>query len=162
MALIGGKQENEGQNERAETTLQQITRTYHVIVAAFESQLGITRARWHVLRRLFEAGELSQAALQQQVNVDPAAITRQVKQLESEGLVTRTTDPKDNRYTLVRLTPSGCQLVEGLLPQRNAFEDALLDGLTGDERAVLQRCLTQIRTNVAHIQATGLAGEALT
>src|SRR5689334_5493953 len=87
-----------------ETLLQQITRTYYDILPAFERHMGMTRARWHLLKQLFSEDFLSQAALQQRAGVDGAAVTRQMKQLEEAGVVLRRVDPQDNRFTLVSLT----------------------------------------------------------
>src|SRR5918911_3140067 len=101
-----------------DTLLQQITRTYYELLPAFERHIGVTRARWHLLKQLFSEAQLSQTALQQRAGVDGAAVTRQMKQLEEAGIVTRRVDPRDNRFTLVSLTPRGRQLVSGLLERR--------------------------------------------
>ncbi len=73
----------------------------------FQRRVGISEARLHVLGTLFLFGELSQAELQRRLDVDGAAVTRQVKQLEAEGLLSRRANPADNRFTLVTLTPEG-------------------------------------------------------
>jgi DNA-binding MarR family transcriptional regulator len=132
-----------------ETLLQQITRTYYEILPAFERHMGMTRARWHLLKQLSFEESLSQAALQQRAGVDGAAVTRQMKQLEETGVVVRRADPQDNRFTLVSLTPEGRQLVAGLMEQRAIFEAHTLAGIGPDEIAVTQRCLSRIRANLA-------------
>src|ERR671929_2279224 len=86
-----------------ETVLQQITRTYYELLPAFERHMGVTRARWHLLKQLFSEDQLSQTALQQRAGVDGAAVTRQMKQLEEAGLVVRRGGPRRKRLTpLVR------------------------------------------------------------
>jgi DNA-binding MarR family transcriptional regulator len=47
----------------------------------------------NVLGTLFLFGESSQAELQRRLDVDGAAVTRQVKQLEAEELLSRRADP---------------------------------------------------------------------
>jgi DNA-binding MarR family transcriptional regulator len=132
----------------AETLVQQIARVYYEILPVFERYVGMSKARWSILMLLWRAGELSQATLQQRLRVDGAAITRQVKQLEEEGLVLRRSDPQDNRFTLVDLTEIGRQLMASLVGKREAFEALVTAGIGEEDIALMRRCLQQIRDNV--------------
>jgi DNA-binding MarR family transcriptional regulator len=132
----------------AETLVQQIARVYYEILPVFERYVGMSKARWSILMLLWRAGELSQATLQQRLRVDGAAITRQVKQLEEEGLVLRRSDPQDNRFTLVDLTEIGRQLMASLAGKREAFEALMTAGIGEEDIALMRRCLQQIRDNV--------------
>jgi DNA-binding MarR family transcriptional regulator len=132
----------------AETLVQQIARVYYEILPVFERYVGMGKARWGILILLWRAGELSQATLQQRLRVDGAAITRQVKQLEEEGLVLRRSDPQDNRFTLVDLTETGRQLMASLAGKREAFEALVTAGIGEEDIALMRRCLQQIRDNV--------------
>jgi DNA-binding MarR family transcriptional regulator len=136
-----------------ETVPQQITRTYYALLPVFERHMGMSRARWHVLKRVFLEGQISQARLQSHLEVDGAAITRQVKQLEAQGLISRAADPQDNRYTLVTLTAAGRELAEGLMVVRNSFEAKVIAGMSDDDVAALRRSLNHIRANLASMQA---------
>ena len=131
-----------------ETLVQQIARTYYDILPAFERHVGMSKARWQVLALLGRQGELSQAALQQQLRVDGAAITRQVKQLEEEGLVLRRADPHDNRFTLVALSAAGEQIARDMAGRRESFEALATRGIGGEDIALMRRCLQQIRENL--------------
>jgi DNA-binding MarR family transcriptional regulator len=135
-----------------ETLLQQITRTYYELLPAFEQHMGMTRARWHLLKQLFYYDPLSQTALQRRAGVDGAAITRQMKQLEQAKLVARRADPRDNRFTLVSLTPAGRELVAELLERRALFEAQAMAGIAPNEILIAQRCLGRIRANLAAAQ----------
>lgn len=55
-------------------------------------------------RRLSELAELR--------NVDQSVISRQVGELEAQGLVSRRPDPADRRASLIRLTPEGLRVLE--------------------------------------------------
>ena len=132
--------------------LQQISRTYYDLLVPFERYMGMSRARWHMLSLLSRAEQLSQAQLSQQLRIDGAAVTRQVKQLQEDGLITRKADPQDNRFTLVALTPQGQTLVEGLRNRRDMFEERVTAGLEPDEVATVERCLAHIRDNIAIFQ----------
>ena len=132
-----------------DSLLQQITRTYYELLPAFEQHMGVTRARWHLLKQLFSEDQLSQATLQQRAGVDGAAVTRQMKQLEEAGIVARRVDPRDNRFTLVALTPAGRQLVSRLLERRAVFEARVMAGIEPSQIAMMQRGLRQVRANLA-------------
>ncbi len=136
-----------------ETVPQQITRTYYALLPVFEQHMGMSRARWHVLKRVFLEGQISQARLQSQLRVDGAAITRQVKQLEAQGLISRSADPQDNRFTLVTLTEAGRELVAERMGVRDSFEAKVIAGMSAAEVAALRRGLDHIRANLANMQA---------
>jgi DNA-binding MarR family transcriptional regulator len=131
-----------------DTLLQQLSRTYHELAAAFERHMGMSRARWVILAQLRREEALSQAQLAERLRVDAAAITRQVQQLERDGLVMRWADPEDNRFTLTALTSQGRQTVEELYCRRDSFEAGVTAGLNQEEIATMRRALTQIRENL--------------
>lgn len=65
----------------------------------FESCLGSSPTRIEILHCLYNADEISQSALQKEVNIDNAAVTRHLKQLEAAGLISRR---KKRRITVSR------------------------------------------------------------
>lgn len=133
--------------------LQHIVRTYYDLLPPFERYMGMSRARWGVLAQLRKQDQLSQAVLQQRLQVDGAAITRQVKQLEATGLIHRCPDPHDNRFTIVSLTEQGRELAESLAARREQFEQQVTAGLSQAEIDLMQRCLSRIRDNARHLAA---------
>jgi len=137
---VSGAQEDE-------PLLTLIKRTYFDLVQAFERRVGMSAPRLQVVLQLRRGGELSQAELQQRLRVDGAAVTRQVKQLEEEGLVTRRADPEDNRFTLVALTPAGQRLADELLRERDRFDALVTAGLSDEQIAVVRQCLRRLREN---------------
>jgi len=136
------------QTPQGETLVQQVARTYYDLLPAFERHVGMSKARWQVFMLLYREGELSQAVLQQRLRVDGAAITRQVKQLEEEGLVLRRADPHDNRFTLVSLTDAGRQIAASMSGKRESFEVLATAGISAEEMALMRRCLQHIRDNM--------------
>lgn len=133
------------------TPFQQAMRLYHQITPIFEEYVGVSMARWRVLLHLHQNERLSQSELHQRLQVDPAAITRQVKQLEEDGVITRWVSPEDNRITIVALTEAGRTQATALYGRRNAFEQAVMRGISTDELAVLEHCLKQMRDNAREL-----------
>jgi DNA-binding MarR family transcriptional regulator len=129
----------------------QITRAYRALLIGFERWVGITPARYRVLFLFQAADELSQAFLQQQLGLDSASITRQVKALEADGLVRRRADPVDNRFTLVSLTDQGHKAVHTYIPLAVAFGEKLQEGCSAAEIAVANRMLEIIRVRALEL-----------
>lgn len=130
--------------------------TYRVLRAAFERTVGISQSRLMLLGLVFMAGEVSQSELQHRLDIDGAAITRQVKQLEAEGYLSRRPDPADNRFTLVALTPEGRQKLEDVQKKGHAFMASSAQGINPEELACVRRCLERVRSNVGGDPASRL------
>lgn len=138
--------------EVEETLLVQFKRLYIDAMRAFERKLGMSQARLLIMSELVREREVSQADLQTRLGVDGAAITRQVKQLEREGYISRRTNPRDNRIILVSLTAMGRNVLGRLNKARLEFEDCLLDGIDGEMRMSLRHVLKLIHGNIRAIE----------
>ncbi len=135
--------------------LHHISHTYFEMTAAFERQIGMSRARWAILSRLDSQESITQATLAQVLRVDAAAITRHVKQLEAEGLVRRWSAPEDNRFTEVALTAQGREFVRSQRRVRDEFERVATAGLSDEEIERLRGYLTHIRHNLETLSDEG-------
>jgi len=71
-------------------------------------------------------------------------LTRQIKAIEAEAWVARHSDPADNRLTNVELTDSGRNLIQGMLPRRNAFVDTMFGDLPPERMALLRTLLHEV------------------
>ena len=63
----------------------------------FEKRLGISLTRYQILQDLLEQAPCNQIAVQERLQIDPAALTRHFKILEKEGFVHRSRNPKNQR-----------------------------------------------------------------
>jgi DNA-binding MarR family transcriptional regulator len=142
-----------------DTFFQQLAYACSEVKQSFAQYIGMSQTRRQLLTLLSQKGEVSHAALQQQLSLDGATITRLVKQFETEGAVSRRLAPQDNRYTLVSLTASGHSIVAGLSAAHSAFQTRLLDGITREEQQVMVRALERLRTNIRDIQEIRKAQE---
>ena len=70
----------------------------------FEKRLGISLTRYQILQYLLEQAPCNQIAVQERLQIDPAALTRHFKILEREGFVHRSRNPKNQREILIHLT----------------------------------------------------------
>lgn len=121
---------------------------YRELVRAFEREIGLSPSRMSLLHAVQQAGEITQTDLQRHVGVEGPVITRIVKQMEAEGLITRRVAPQDNRCTLVALAPAGLELLDQARQVKAAFEARLLTGLSDDDQAQVLRILEHISNNL--------------
>src|SRR5271166_5281392 len=101
-----------------ERALEQLLRLYasRKVHARRSAAAGvmITQQGYLLLRRLQEEGDLPLGELARITQMDPAAAGRQVRQLEEEGLVTRTKGEEDGRVVVVTVTPRGAAVRQRL------------------------------------------------
>ena len=114
----------------------------------FERCAGISPTRLRLLHELFQVEEISQIALQKEIDIDAAAITRHLKGLEESGMVTRRNNPVDNRVTLVSLTQQGRDKVHSYKEEKNRFISSLLTGFDEQDRKSLVDKLTRLQHNI--------------
>jgi DNA-binding MarR family transcriptional regulator len=72
-------------------------------------------------------------ALAERVHTDVSVVSRQVRHLETLGLVAKAPDPDDGRASLVALTPEGDDLVTRVVDGRGRWLAGILDGWTPDQ-----------------------------
>ncbi len=139
-------------SEEAEI-LYQLQSVNKVIGMKFEACTGISQSRLELLTLLYHADEISQSDLQKNVNIDSAAVTRHLKQLEAKGMVSRRRKPEDNRITLVRLTDQGRERIESSKKEKERFMQEMLANVSAEERSLLIDVLARMRDNINNIKA---------
>ena len=89
------------------------------------------------LRRLDQAGAISQRQLMRELGLTSGTVSVRVDRLSDQGLVTRAPDPADRRNTLVRLTTAGRALFDRVTPAHVRTERRLLAALDAEQREQL-------------------------
>jgi DNA-binding MarR family transcriptional regulator len=108
---------------------------------------GIDASTFDVLATLRRQGapyRLAPAALAQESMITTSAVAQRLNRLEALGFVTRLPRPEDGRGELVELTTSGRELVDRVLPDHLATEEALLAPLDARERRTLAGLLARL------------------
>lgn len=132
--------------------LYQLNNIYKQMSPKFERCTGISQSRLEILHKLFEVEEISQTALQKEVNIDSAAVTRHLKQLEVKEMVTRRKNPDDNRFTFVRLTEEGREKIASFRIEKEEFIRKVLKDFSEQEQTELSNMLSRIQNNIEKIQ----------
>jgi len=71
-------------------------------------------------------------------------MTNRIDRLETRGLVERHPDPVDRRGVIVRLTDRGAEVADDALIDLLTKEEAILSGLTAEEREQLAGLLRKL------------------
>lgn len=102
-----------------------------------------------LLRALLRDGRQPMAGLASSATMDLGAVSRQVRELEKQGAVRRSSDPDDGRVVLLELTAKGRRMAENLRAVGvRHIGDALGDWPEGDARtlaALLGRLVDDLR-----------------
>lgn len=115
------------------------------INSKFSECTGISQSRLELLHQLYQVeGELSQQELQRELKIDNAAITRHLKQLEANEMISRRKKESDNRVTLVQLTESGRQKINSFQEEKKRFVTSMLKDINQEERELLLDMLSRI------------------
>jgi DNA-binding MarR family transcriptional regulator len=115
-------------------------------VEARLSEIGLSLAKLAALHRLSEAGEsLPLGQLAERLSCVKSNVTQLVDRLETDGLVSRASDPNDRRSRLAVLTEAGRDAFEKGRKIQLEAEQALFAALSDDESATLHTLLAKLK-----------------
>jgi len=116
--------------------------------SGFESCFGASTSRIQILHALLEENEILQADLQKQLNIDPAAITRHLKQLEKSGVISRYRKDNEQRATWVKLEEVAKIEIEKSYKEKKEFIDQLFDRFTEEELSLFHKMIQRVELNI--------------
>jgi len=143
--------------QREDQLLKELFQIHHILINHFSREVGVAPARMKLLHELLHsAGEgFGVSDLAKRLGVTPALVTRQVQELEKEGLVKRKADKRDGRRSRVYLSSKGYETLARLRERARNFGRALLDNLSDDDIGIATRVLTDIREKIEHFLGSG-------
>ncbi|MBQ4121809.1 MAG: MarR family transcriptional regulator [Clostridia bacterium] len=90
----------------------------------------------------------SQKEIAARFEVSPAAVANNLKKLEKDGYITRTTDDGDTRCNRIAITEKGKAILDETKTLFEGVDEKMLEGLSQDERALLFSCLSRMKKNL--------------
>ena len=105
-----------------------------------------------LLRRLQEEGPMALGELARLTDMDPAATGRQVRQLERDGLVAKTTSAGDGRVTVVKVTPKGADVRRRLAIVGERHMEDVLGAWSTTDRTRLAALLSRLVDDLRSVQ----------
>lgn len=116
-------------------------RAHQIAVATFHEVHGreVTPVQYAILRALLKEPGIDQVTLAQRVALDTSTTADIATRLEKKGWIVRHLRPRRQRS--LELTEEGHRIVGGLLPNVNAMNALLLQGLDPAEQETFLRLL---------------------
>ncbi len=126
--------------------LREIVRTHQIMMTSFSRAMGMPASRFQLLRHLAMAEKgVGVTDLAAKLEVNPAAVTRLVKEMEDEHFVVRRGDPRDGRRNYLSLTAKGVKLFEQLHLRSHKMERALAAFIDPQEIIIATRVLEKLQ-----------------
>lgn len=113
-----------------------------------QSGVALERAAYGVLRELEAERSVRLTELVNRIGLDLSTVSRQLKALESAGLVVRSEDPVDRRAAGVRLSESGVEALGRLQDVRHRFLAEVLADWPAEDRNRLAPLLERLARGV--------------
>lgn len=126
-------------SERGDRLLLTVARLHRW--ATRNAKLPAPAAQLRLLSLMSDMGPSRIGDLAQADNSSQPTMTTQVQRLESMGLVSRRTDERDARATLVTMTDAGSDVLRQARAARSEVVIPLLEGLSDDEVATIDEAL---------------------
>lgn len=114
------------------------------IARQLQQGFGLSLAEWRVLAFVCAAGPASAAEVGAAFESDRAEVSRAVGRLVENGLVERTADEAHRKRMIITPTALGHSTFEDARRGRRAYFLALMEDLSTDERATLDRMLERL------------------
>lgn len=105
---------------------------------------NLSPQQWRVLRFLYENEDSSMSMVSEQCFLLMPSLSRIVPNLESRGLVTRRTSPRDQRQSLLRVSADGRRLVERMAPESEARYDRITEAFGYGKLTLLYELLEEL------------------
>ena len=104
----------------------------------------LTPTQFATLMRVAEAGTVSQNQLGRMAAMDIATIKGVVDRLKTKGFLETSPDLQDRRRSMIKLTPSGADLVADLQEQGARISNETLSPLRPSEQVTLLNLLRRL------------------
>lgn len=112
---------------------------------AYDRRFKLSITEWRVLAVLAQFPGISAREVAERTAMDKVAISRAVAHLLAQGRIERDTHAGDRRRAVLHLSAIGAAIYAEVAPRARAYEQSLLDCLSGSERAALDRILRKLQ-----------------
>ncbi|MCM8761485.1 MAG: MarR family transcriptional regulator [Candidatus Omnitrophica bacterium] len=111
-------------------------------------KMKITMPQFFVLEFLSRRDESKMSDIAEFMDVSTAAVTGIVDRLVRDGYIVRTSDPRDRRVVMVKLTAKGISTVKDIMEARKQATIKIFSGISQREREEYLKILTHIKEHV--------------
>ncbi|WP_300380928.1 MarR family winged helix-turn-helix transcriptional regulator [Henriciella sp.] len=114
------------------------------IAEMYEREFNISIWQWRIIAVLGEHEGLTSTEVASRTLMDKPAVSRAAASLTERGIISRKSDRADRRKAELRLTDSGREIYDAIMPRAIAYEQELLASLSEDEAETLHALLTRL------------------
>ncbi|WP_048626990.1 MarR family winged helix-turn-helix transcriptional regulator [Listeria ivanovii] len=118
----------------------------------FEQQTNRSFTKVEILFHIRQIPGQSQNKLKENLYIDSASITRHLKRMEEQGLITREKNNENKRYTYLFLTATGEAELASLLAEKENFQNEALAGFSEEEVALWLKSVTKMMNNIEKME----------
>lgn len=112
-----------------------------------EKEVNLSVDQWIVLNEANDSGMVSQKLLSDRVAKDPASVTRIVHGLVESKLIVRVVSEKDQRVSLLKVTPAGKKELVKSQQAVMLYRKAALKGISKEELGPVKTLLDKLFEN---------------
>jgi len=131
--------------------LLQATKSATSLFRAMLHSHQLTDQQWRIIRVLAGKKNIETFELARQSMVPPPSLTRILKNFEKTELITRKSDNRDLRKTLINLTPAGWKKFDQVSPEAERIYFAIEEKVGKQELNQLLKSLQKLNTKL-HIE----------
>ena len=106
--------------------------------------VGLTLIQWRIVAFVGSAGEITASELIGYTDMDKGLVSRNVKRLIAEGVVTSGVDRDDSRVHVLSLTPRGQALFDTALPVMRRRQAHLQNAISEADMATFRRVMAAL------------------
>jgi DNA-binding MarR family transcriptional regulator len=118
---------------------------------AFESMTQTSLTKLEILFHIDLLGEIGQMDLINRLQLDAAAVTRHLKCLEAEELISRKKVDRDKRLIVLRLTEQGQLERERLTKIKGKLQDQILSEFTNSQIIEVSKLIEHISQKIKEV-----------
>ena len=125
-------------------------RSHHHLFERKVSEFGVHRSQHKILMFLSRHGEsiTTQKDIAKNFDISAAAVAVSVRKLETDGLISRIADERDNRSNIISLTEQGKKVVEKTKSLISSIDEAMFDGFDDNEIVQFSSYLSRLCDNI--------------
>ena len=111
---------------------------------SYLSSNDLTFNQFKVLEVLYHRGNLNVSSITKLTMSTPGNITVVIKNLKRDGWITSIKDPKDNRASILTISPKGTEIIEKVFPSHAKNLKEYLNVLDDEELNTLYNLLNKV------------------
>lgn len=124
-----------------------------LIAQEYKSRFGLKIPEWRVMAVLGDRGASTQRHLVEASLMDKVTVNRAVKALVDRKLLDRTPNDADGRSHHLKLSETGNELYDQIMPAAEAMEKKVMAVLNNEELAQLSGFLSKIRKSADELSS---------